>query len=90
MSQPVYAHFEGKPSGHVNVNDLLKPNRDITFLEKIGIYFVDGLLIILALALISMLIRRKKIGKILVFFLIVLIIDCFIVLHYGSAFDLLG
>ncbi|MDP4083748.1 MAG: hypothetical protein Q8934_03935 [Bacillota bacterium] len=90
LSHPVYAHFVEKPSGHVDVRELLLPDDDLTLWEKILIYCIDGLLIILALTLISMLLRRKKVGKILILFLVVLAIDYVIVLHYGSILDLLG
>lgn len=90
LSHPVYAHYIEKPSGHVDVKELLLPDDDLTIWGKVLIYSVDGLLIILAITLISMLIRRKKTGKILILFLLVLVMDYFLVLHYGSVFDLLG
>jgi hypothetical protein len=90
LSKPTYAHNLEKHGGHVDVKHLLQPDDDLSKWEHIFLYAVNSLLILFSIILISMLIRRKKTGKILILFLLMLAIDYVIVLHYESVLDLLG
>lgn len=90
LPQRALAHNLEKQTGKVDVNALLQPDDDLSKWEHVLIYSLNGLLLFFSIILISMLIRRKKPGKILVFFLLALVADYFLVLHYGSFLDLLG
>lgn len=90
LSQPAYAHNLEKHSGKIDVKSLLAPDDDLSTWEHWMLYSVNGLLVLFSIILISMLIRRKKPGKILVFFLLLLVADYAIVVHYGSLLDLIG
>lgn len=86
-----FAHNLEKHGGsNADIKTLLQPDNDLSSWEHVLIYSINGLLLLSALILISMLILRKKTGKILVFFLLALAADYLIVLHYGSLLDLLG
>ncbi|MGG5255359.1 hypothetical protein ACQYAD_18190 [Neobacillus sp. SM06] len=89
-AQPFFAHNLEKRGSNGSVEAMLQPNKHLSIWEHILLYSVNGLLLFFSIILISMLLRRKKPGKILVFFLLTLAIGYMIILRYGSMSDLLG